>query len=100
MKSMDRLAPTVCSPRASAYAPNSPYAASKASSDHLVRAWRETYELPTLLTNCSNNYGPYQFPEKLIPHMIIKGLADGNCPSTATVSTFATGSMWKTMPEP
>src|SRR5579885_1423735 len=57
------------------YAPNSPYAASKASSDHLVRAWRETYGLPTLITNCSNNYGPYQFPEKLIPHMIIKGLA-------------------------
>ena len=57
------------------YAPNSPYSASKASSDHLVRAWRETYGLPTLLTNCSNNYGPYHFPEKLIPHMIIKGLA-------------------------
>jgi dTDP-glucose 4,6-dehydratase len=59
----------------SRYAPNSPYAASKASSDHLVRAWRETYELPTIITNCSNNYGPYQFPEKLVPHMIIKGLA-------------------------
>jgi dTDP-glucose 4,6-dehydratase len=58
-----------------AYQPNSPYAASKASSDHLVRAWRQTYELPTLVTNCSNNYGPYQFPEKLIPHMIIRGLA-------------------------
>ncbi|OAF01334.1 dTDP-glucose 4,6-dehydratase [Bradyrhizobium centrolobii] len=57
------------------YAPNSPYSASKASSDHLVRAWRETYDLPTVLTNCSNNYGPYHFPEKLIPHMIIKGLA-------------------------
>jgi dTDP-glucose 4,6-dehydratase len=58
-----------------AYSPNSPYSASKASSDHLVRAWHETYELPTLITNCSNNYGPYHFPEKLIPHMIIKGLA-------------------------
>jgi dTDP-glucose 4,6-dehydratase len=58
-----------------AYAPNSPYSASKAASDHLVRAWRETYELPALVTNCSNNYGPYHFPEKLIPHMIIKGLA-------------------------
>jgi dTDP-glucose 4,6-dehydratase len=58
-----------------AYAPNSPYSASKASSDHLVRAWRETYDLPTMITNCSNNYGPYHFPEKLIPHMIIKGLA-------------------------
>jgi dTDP-glucose 4,6-dehydratase len=57
------------------YAPNSPYSASKASSDHLVRAWRETYGLPTLVTNCSNNYGPYHFPEKLIPHMIIRGLA-------------------------
>jgi dTDP-glucose 4,6-dehydratase len=62
------------------YAPNSPYAASKASSDHLVRAWRETYGLPTLLTNCSNNYGPYHFPEKLIPHIIIKGLAGEQLP--------------------
>jgi dTDP-glucose 4,6-dehydratase len=59
----------------SSYAPNSPYSASKASSDHLVRAWRETYGLPTIVTNCSNNYGPYHFPEKLIPHIIIKGLA-------------------------
>jgi dTDP-glucose 4,6-dehydratase len=57
------------------YAPNSPYSASKASSDHLVRAWRETYGLPTIVTNCSNNYGPYHFPEKLIPHIIIKALA-------------------------
>jgi dTDP-glucose 4,6-dehydratase len=64
----------------SPYAPNSPYSASKASSDHLVRAWRETYELPTIVTNCSNNYGPYQFPEKLIPHMIIKGLAEEPLP--------------------
>jgi len=63
-----------------AYAPNSPYSASKASSDHLVRAWRETYELPTMITNCSNNYGPYHFPEKLIPHMIIKGLAEEALP--------------------
>ncbi|UOO76406.1 dTDP-glucose 4,6-dehydratase [Neisseria sp. Dent CA1/247] len=53
------------------YAPSSPYSASKASSDHLVRAWRRTYGLPTLITNCSNNYGPYQFPEKLIPLMIL-----------------------------
>jgi len=51
------------------YAPNSPYSASKASSDHFVRAWHHTYGLPTLITNCSNNYGPYQFPEKLIPLM-------------------------------
>jgi dTDP-glucose 4,6-dehydratase len=57
------------------YSPNSPYSASKASADHLVRAWQMTYGLPTLVTNCSNNYGPYHFPEKLIPHMIIKGLA-------------------------
>jgi dTDP-glucose 4,6-dehydratase len=56
------------------YAPNSPYAASKAGADHLVRAWHETYGLPTLLTNCSNNYGPYQFPEKLIPLMILNAL--------------------------
>jgi dTDP-glucose 4,6-dehydratase len=58
-----------------AYAPNSPYAASKASSDHLVRAFHHTYGLPTLTTNCSNNYGPYQFPEKLIPLMILNALA-------------------------
>ncbi|OAJ59416.1 dTDP-glucose 4,6-dehydratase [Paraburkholderia ginsengiterrae] len=56
------------------YAPNSPYAASKASSDHLVRAYHHTYGLPTLTTNCSNNYGPYQFPEKLIPLMIQRAL--------------------------
>jgi dTDP-glucose 4,6-dehydratase len=58
-----------------AYQPNSPYAASKASSDHLVRAYSHTYELPVTITNCSNNYGPYQFPEKLIPLMILNGLA-------------------------
>jgi dTDP-glucose 4,6-dehydratase len=58
----------------SPYAPSSPYAASKASADHLVRAWNHTYGLPTLITNCSNNYGPYQFPEKLIPLMIAKAL--------------------------
>src|SRR5580658_9179122 len=57
------------------YAPNSPYSASKASADHLARAWRETYGLPTIVTNCSNNFGPYHFPEKLIPHMIVKALA-------------------------
>ncbi|RUR27836.1 dTDP-glucose 4,6-dehydratase [Vreelandella andesensis] len=58
-----------------AYAPSSPYSASKASSDHLVRAWQRTYGLPTLVTNCSNNYGPYHFPEKLIPLMILNALA-------------------------
>jgi dTDP-glucose 4,6-dehydratase len=57
------------------YDPRSPYSASKASSDHLVRAWHETYGLPILLTNCSNNYGPYQFPEKLIPVVILNALA-------------------------
>lgn len=56
------------------YDPRSPYSASKAASDHLVRAWGHTYGLPVVLTNCSNNYGPYQFPEKLIPLMILKGL--------------------------
>ena len=57
------------------YAPSSPYSASKASSDHLVRAWHRTYGLPVLVTNCSNNYGPYHFPEKLIPHVILNALA-------------------------
>ena len=57
-----------------AYAPSSPYSASKASSDHLVRAWQRTYGLPTLITNCSNNYGPYHFPEKLIPLIILNAL--------------------------
>lgn len=56
------------------YTPSSPYSASKASSDHLVRAWSRTYGMPTLVTNCSNNYGPYHFPEKLIPHMILNAL--------------------------
>ncbi|HDY7488958.1 TPA: dTDP-glucose 4,6-dehydratase [Vibrio vulnificus] len=56
------------------YAPSSPYSASKASSDHLVRAWQRTYGFPTLVTNCSNNYGPYHFPEKLIPLMILNAL--------------------------
>ncbi len=62
------------------YAPNSPYAASKAASDHLVRAWHHTYGLPVLTTNCSNNYGPYQFPEKLIPLMIHHALAGKDLP--------------------
>jgi dTDP-glucose 4,6-dehydratase len=57
-----------------AYAPNSPYSSSKAASDHLVRAWHHTYGLPVVMTNCSNNYGPYQFPEKLIPLMILNAL--------------------------
>ncbi|WP_461603515.1 dTDP-glucose 4,6-dehydratase [Aeromonas salmonicida] len=62
------------------YAPSSPYSASKASSDHLVRAWRRTYGLPTIVTNCSNNYGPYHFPEKLIPLVILNALDDKPLP--------------------
>jgi dTDP-glucose 4,6-dehydratase len=64
----------------SQYAPNSPYSASKASSDHLVRAWHHTYKLPTIITNCSNNYGPRQFPEKLIPRMIESALSASPLP--------------------
>lgn len=63
-----------------AYEPNSPYSASKAASDHLVRAWHHTYGLPVLTTNCSNNYGPFHFPEKLIPLMIVNALAGKNLP--------------------
>jgi dTDP-glucose 4,6-dehydratase len=62
------------------YAPSSPYSATKASSDHLVRAWGRTYGLPFVLTNCSNNYGPFHFPEKLIPHMILNALAGKSLP--------------------
>lgn len=62
------------------YSPSSPYSASKASSDHLVRAWQRTYGLPTLITNCSNNYGPFHFPEKLIPHMILNALSAKSLP--------------------
>lgn len=62
------------------YEPNSPYSASKAASDHLVRAWHHTYGLPVLTTNCSNNYGPYHFPEKLIPLVILNALAGKNLP--------------------
>lgn len=62
------------------YAPSSPYSASKASSDHLVRAWQHTYGLPVVITNCSNNYGPYQFPEKLIPLMILNALEGKSLP--------------------
>ena len=65
---------------AHAYQPNSPYSASKAASDHLVRAWHHTYGLPVVTTNCSNNYGPYQFPEKLIPLMIVNALAGKSLP--------------------
>lgn len=64
----------------SPYQPNSPYAASKASSDHLVRAWNKTYGLPTIITNCSNNYGPHQYPEKLIPLVILNALKNKPLP--------------------
>lgn len=64
----------------SCHAPNSPYAASKAASDQFVRAWYHTYGVPTIITNCSNNYGPYQFPEKLIPHMILRALEGRTLP--------------------
>ena len=62
------------------YAPSSPYSATKASSDHLVRSWQHTFSLPTLITNCSNNYGPYQFPEKLIPLIILNALEGKDLP--------------------
>jgi len=62
------------------YDPSSPYSASKAASDHLVRAWNRTYELPVVLTNCSNNYGPYQYPEKLIPLMLLNALSEKPLP--------------------
>jgi dTDP-glucose 4,6-dehydratase len=74
------LGPTGLFTEATPYAPNSPYAASKASADHLVRAYSHTYGLPTITTNCSNNYGPYQFPEKLIPLMILNGIDGRSLP--------------------
>ena len=76
------------------YQPNSPYSASKAASDHLVRAYHHTYGLPVLTTNCSNNYGPYQFPEKLIPLMIHNALTGLPCRSMVTGSRFVTGCTW------
>ncbi len=74
------LGPTGAFSEATAYDPRSPYSASKASSDHLVRAWHETYGLPVLVTNCSNNYGPYHFPEKLIPLVILNALEGKDLP--------------------
>lgn len=72
--------PTELFTETTAYAPSSPYSASKASSDHLVRAWQRTYGLPVIITNCSNNYGPYHFPEKLIPHIILNALSGKELP--------------------
>lgn len=79
------LGPTGLFSETTPYDPRSPYSASKASSDHLVRAWRYTYGLPTFITNCSNNYGPYQFPEKLIPTLI------RNCLEGAALPIYGTG---------
>lgn len=74
------LGPTGLFTEETPYRPNSPYSASKASSDHLVRAWHHTYGLPILITNCSNNYGPYQFPEKLIPLVLLNALGKKTLP--------------------
>ena len=82
----------------SPYQPNSPYSAAKASSDMLARAWGETFDVPVVVTNCSNNYGAYQFPEKLIPVVVINALEEKKFRSTAKAIMYATGSMSKTMP--
>ena len=79
------------------YNPSSPYSASKASSDHLVRAWNLTFNLPTIITNCSNNYGPFQFPEKLIPLMIINCLKHNNLPIYGDGKNIETGYMLLTI---
>ena len=79
-RSSARSAPTGRFTETTPYAPNSPYSASKAASDHLVRAWGETYGLPVVITNCSNNYGPFHFPEKLIPVVILNALAGREIP--------------------
>ncbi len=90
-----RSAPSGIFTETTAYEPHSPYSASKAASDHLVRAWHHTYGLPVVVTNCSNNYGPYHFPEKLIPLVILNALARAEaCRSTARATTCATGSTW------
>ena len=92
--SLDATAPAFT--ESSRYKPNSPYSASKAASDHLVRAYHHTYGLPVLTTNCSNNYGPYHFPEKLIPWLSIMRWPANPCPYTETASRFATGSTSRT----
>ena len=80
------LGATGMSTEDSAYRPNSPYSATKAAADHLVRAWHKTYGLPVVTSNCSNNYGPYQFPEKLIPLLIVRALAGRSLPVYGTGS--------------
>ena len=77
------------------YSPNSPYSASKAGADHLVRAYHHTFELPVVTTNCSNNYGPYQFPEKLIPLMILNACEGKICQFMEMVQMCGIGCMWK-----
>ena len=78
------LGPTGRFSETTPYAPNSPYSASKASADHLVRAWHHTYGLPVLISNCTNNYGPYQYPEKFIPRVIVNALAGVDIPVYGT----------------
>lgn len=80
------------------YAPRSPYSASKAGSDMLVKAYMDTYHFPANITNCSNNYGPYQFPEKLIPLIINNALQGKKLPYTGTARMCATGCMWRITP--
>lgn len=81
------------------YAPSSPYSASKAASDHLVRAWHHTFGLPVVITNCSNNYGPFHFPEKLVPLIILNALEEKPCRSTAPAPMSAIGCMSTTTRE-
>lgn len=80
------------------YNPHSPYSASKASSDHFVRAYHDTYGMPTIVTNCSNNYGPYQFPEKLIRFSSTTSVIVSRCQSMARARTCVTGCLWRIMP--
>ena len=78
------------------YDPSSPYSASKAAADHLVSAWAQTYGFPAVISNCSNNYGPYQFPEKLIPLMILNAIEGKPLPVYGAGAMCATGSMSRT----
>jgi dTDP-glucose 4,6-dehydratase len=82
-----------------AYDPSSPYAASKAASDHLAIAWYRTYGLPVVVSNCSNNYGPCQFPEKLIPLMILNTFEGKALPVYGDAPMSGTGSMWRITPK-
>jgi dTDP-glucose 4,6-dehydratase len=84
----------------SPYAPRSPYSATKAASDHLVRAWHHTFGLPVVLSNCSNNYGPYHFPEKLIPLVLLNALDEHPLPVYGTGGNSGTGCMSRITPAP